>query len=1108
MSTIPWLNTLVVVLVDEGGNLNDTSPLPPGSGPTRPWFSTQLTLSLAIGLTSFLTFCVLRTRWDVVYMGRTKLKDFSPTPAHSPENQRSSGISKFFGWIRPTLRTSEFTVLQTVGLDAAVLLNFFRMAFLLFSLSAFLAVLVLIPLNLFRHGSTDSAPDPGENNTIISVMYLSALTNGTTPTTRRSFYDILLDPTTSSTIHLIFTYLFTGLCLSFFHNNFHRFVLSRQSFGLHLIHSISARTVLVSNLPQHLRGDRALADYFENCGWMVESVSVCREVEPVRKVLEKRTIALLKLEEAWCDWVGNPAGKAVKGYNANVYIKAPLASTLASSSSTPTPSATSPQSAEARLIPDLNDDEEDEGEETHQGPTLTPANENGSATPRNANSAENGEGENRTHVHVHTTRPRPTYRPRWLGNKVDAIEFWEKEFESADEEVKELRKKGRFEATHAAFVTFEDAKDAQTACQVLHYPHHSSVVTELAPEPRDVVWSKVSMTNREAQIRDFFVMGTTGVFFLFWFVPVSALSTLLSYQEIKKIMPWLARIIDASPRLAAIVQNSLPLLALTIFNGLLPFFLEWLSYMQGFKSRSATEYSLLKKYHLFLLISVLFVFLLTTTYIAIVRDFVDSPMKIPQKLASALQGANVRNFMVSYVMLQALGLMPLQLLNMGPLLTLGYSRALSTKTPRDYAEANAPPMLNYGWVYPQALLVFTITLVYSVMSPLILVFGAIYFGIAYLVYKYKLLFIYFKPYESNGEAWRITFARTLWALILFQLFMTGLFSLRQFFWASGAMVPLILYTLWWSWVMYRDFGPLSQFLALSSICEVKRGEQPTGVAGVGDEGAVSRSQANLNHRRYAVNDETLYVAPSDRRTDYSQPPMNNFYFGVLNTGRRRYAHPALSGLLPTPWLPAKAKFGDGAKGGGKRSVVLSLRRKVAKKLSKQINGQQGGHSDEEPGSGPSSGIPEGWSTGQSLKPSNSSTSLKKQRSASRSGLGTYGSTGTSTSDNLNPWRDPTPPPSELSMSASQLRKKISFDPGSGVIALPEDEENIWGDEDEDEDDEEEQEEEPESPSTYFHSRNRARTLSSSRALDNPNPAGSTGGNAAAGPTQTGSAVGL
>ena len=45
------------------------------------------------------------------------LIDFSPTPAHSPD---AYGSSKFFGWIIPTLRTSEFTVLQTVGLDAAV----------------------------------------------------------------------------------------------------------------------------------------------------------------------------------------------------------------------------------------------------------------------------------------------------------------------------------------------------------------------------------------------------------------------------------------------------------------------------------------------------------------------------------------------------------------------------------------------------------------------------------------------------------------------------------------------------------------------------------------------------------------------------------------------------------------------------------------------------------------------------------------------------------------------------------------------------------------------------------------------------------------------------
>ena len=44
--------------------------------------------------------------------------DFTPTLEHSDLKTKSS--QTMLGWILPTLRTSEFTVLQTVGLDAAV----------------------------------------------------------------------------------------------------------------------------------------------------------------------------------------------------------------------------------------------------------------------------------------------------------------------------------------------------------------------------------------------------------------------------------------------------------------------------------------------------------------------------------------------------------------------------------------------------------------------------------------------------------------------------------------------------------------------------------------------------------------------------------------------------------------------------------------------------------------------------------------------------------------------------------------------------------------------------------------------------------------------------
>ncbi|KIM23091.1 hypothetical protein M408DRAFT_321498, partial [Serendipita vermifera MAFF 305830] len=288
------------------------------------------------------------------------------------------------------------------------------------------------------------------------------------------------------------------------------------------------------------------------------------------------------------------------------------------------------------------------------------------------------------------------------------------------------------------------------------------------------------------------------------------------------------------------------------------------------------------RYFLFLLVNVVFIFLLASTYWQLVRDLANSPAKIPTKLAAALSMGRARNFFMSYVVLQALGIMPLQLLNLGVIMPRFLFLALWTRTPRDFAELNAPPMINYGAVYPQAILVFVITITYSVIQPQIMVFGALYFGIAYVVYKYKLLFVFYKPYESQGQAWPITFVRLIWSVIIFQILMTGIFSLETYFTLGAMMLPLIAFTMWWGYTTYNYFWGLSNYVSLSTISEVQRGEDSDDVARLRQgAGSVSWSQSHLNRRRYAGNDETLYVAPEDERTDYSQPPMAGWYNGVL-----------------------------------------------------------------------------------------------------------------------------------------------------------------------------------------------------------------------------------
>lgn len=338
----------------------------------------------------------------------------------------------------------------------------------------------------------------------------SAAPNGTNTTLPEiDWLDLISEANSYLSLYLVFTYLFTLLALYFIYKNYRRFIRSRQLFSLELVHSIPARTVMVTNLPRHLQGERPLAEYFENMMLSVESVTVCREVGSLKALIDKRTEALLALEAAWVSYVGNPS--TVEEY-----------------------------------------DPEDSG--------LMPLVD-----------VESGQREQQRLVVPH--RQRPTIRPKWFGPKVDALEYLEARFKEIDERVRK-RRMSKFRSTQVAFVTFEKMSSAQVAIQAVHAPNPSQCTTYPAPEPRDIVWSNMTPSQMTIQTRDIFVLCMIALLFFFWLFPITALAGLLSYNEIKKTMPWLGRLIDSNDKVRAIVQNSLPSVAMITLNALLPFLLE------------------------------------------------------------------------------------------------------------------------------------------------------------------------------------------------------------------------------------------------------------------------------------------------------------------------------------------------------------------------------------------------------------------------------------------------------------------------------------------------------------------------------------------------------
>ena len=84
--------------------------------------------------------------------------------------------------------------------------------------------------------------------------------------------------------------------------------------------------------------------------------------------------------------------------------------------------------------------------------------------------------------------------------------------------------------------------------------------------------------------------------------------------------------------------------------------------------------------------------------------------------------------------------------------------------------------------------------------------------------------MFYKPYESQGQAWPITFTRLIWGIVIYIIFMSGIFILRKSYVLSTLLVPLLAVVLMWAWYTDKKFKPLSKYVSLSSVFEVQRGE--------------------------------------------------------------------------------------------------------------------------------------------------------------------------------------------------------------------------------------------------------------------------------------------
>jgi len=189
-----------------------------------------------------------------------------------------------FSWVKVCLFISDEEIIKRVGFDALIFLRFHRLALRCIVKMSVFSFLVLLPLNFTGGGRAKANDLKGYVDSLLFTDFLRFTMANVSSGSNRLW------------VHCFAAYLLTTIVvreLLIEYNAYssirHRYLLSKEP---HL------RTVLVSNIPRHLRSPRKIGNYFRHVyPEAVKSVTICQNLINLEKMVAERTAVLAQIEK-------------------------------------------------------------------------------------------------------------------------------------------------------------------------------------------------------------------------------------------------------------------------------------------------------------------------------------------------------------------------------------------------------------------------------------------------------------------------------------------------------------------------------------------------------------------------------------------------------------------------------------------------------------------------------------------------------------------------------------------------------------------------------------------------------------------------------------------
>ncbi|KAI8989431.1 hypothetical protein BDB01DRAFT_848605 [Pilobolus umbonatus] len=410
------------------------------------------------------------------------------------------------------------------------------------------------------------------------------------------------------------------------------------------------------------------------------------------------------------------------------------------------------------------------------------------------------------------------------GKKVDAIEHYTKEVADLDNEINVLRK-GKAKIASYGWISFEKIEWAHATQRSLekwlkHVKSEHKFQVRLSPAPHDLIWANLGLENKEKKAKRWIGHLFFIVFVFVWMIPMGALSATSNVLNLIRLIPNSEDFIKNNEALMGVITSYFSPIMMAIFFFLLPIIFRFVSRAQGYWTNTTLDRKVLTKLYIFFIINNLLVFTLTSMLIGIFGqiqalfrtgsfpsddNIVDYVMQIAKNISE------VSSFWINFVCLKSLGL-TMDLAMLIPLLKITIRKFFTRPSPRELREMAKPPEFNYPQSYNLLLFFFTIALIYSAMSPLILPFAFLYFVVASIVYKYLLMYIYITKSESGGKLWPVLFQTVMTSVVFFQVIMIVILALKGGYLQVYILIPLPFLTITYQYFYYRRMHVLGSYL--------------------------------------------------------------------------------------------------------------------------------------------------------------------------------------------------------------------------------------------------------------------------------------------------------